>query len=245
MKIGYNSTSYQMVEQRTSWKGPDSINVSSCGRMNHNSVLLREAEARSYNHRTDMKSLIKRLIDDKKMSPDHVEGIEQYATFVDGRYDFTNLKRGCTYVPTEIAISMKEEARNREITGIVDDDIDDDGELMAPYTKKFKRIWPLYIYPCQKLCKYGWKMHTVPVYQVANSRLLWLVSSLLIKVEAIWNILASSELKTSEWSGYLLMHLTKTTLHHINWRAVGIFPNMNVTELVNLLGLYHDNLGMY
>ena len=88
-------------------------------------------------------------------------------------------------------------------------------------------------------------MHTVPVYQVANSRLLWLVSSLLIKVEAIWNILASSELKTSEWSGYLLMHLTKTTLHHINRRAVGIFQNMNVTELVNLLGLYHNNLGMY
>ena len=135
IKIGYNSTSYQMVEQRTSWKGPDSINVSSCGRMNHNSVLLREAEARSYNHRTDTKSLIKRLIDDKKKSPDHAEGIEQYATFVDGRYDFTNLKRGCTYVPTEIAISMKEEARNREITGIVDDDIDEDGELIAPYTK--------------------------------------------------------------------------------------------------------------
>ena len=245
MKIGYNSTSYQMVEQRTSWKGPDSINVSSCGRMNHNSVLLREAEARSYNYRTDMKSLIKRLIDDNKMSQDHAEGIEQYATFLDGRFDFLKLKRGSTYVPTEVAISMKEEARNREITGIVDDDIDEDGELMAPYSKKFKHIWPLYIYPCQKVCKHGWKMHTVAVYQVTNSMLLWLVSSLLIKVEAIWNILALSELKTSEWIGYLLIHLTKTSLHHINRRAVGIFPNMNITELVNLLSAYHDNLGMY
>ena len=156
--------------------------------MNHNSILLREAETRSYNHRTDMKSLIKRLIDDNKLSPDHAEGIEQYATFVEGRFDFSNLKIGSTYVPTEIAISMKEEARNREIKSIIDDNINENGVLMAPYTKKFKRIWPLYIYPCQKVCKYGWKIHAVPFYNVANLLLLWLVSSLLIKVEVIWNI---------------------------------------------------------
>lgn len=245
MKIGHNSTSYQMVEQRTSWKGPDSINVSSCGRMNHNSVLLREAEARSYNHRTDMKSLIQRLIDDKKMSPDHAEGIEKYSAFVDGRYDFTNLKRGSSYVPTEIANSMKEEARNREIKGIIDNEIDENGELRAQCTKKFKHIWPLRIYPCQKACKHGWKTHAVPVYQIANSSLLWRVSSLLIKVEVIWNIAASSELRASGWSGFLLVHLTKTALQHINWRAVGIFPNLNVTELVNLLDAYQDNLGMW
>ena len=244
MKIGYNSTSYQMVEQRTSWKGPDSINVSSCGCMDHNSVLLREAEGRSFRYRTDMKSLIKQLIDDKKMSPDHAEGIEKYAMFVDRRFNFLKLKESSTYVPAEIAISMKEEARNREITGIVDDNIDENGNLIAPYPKKFKRIWPLYIYPCQKVNKYGWKMHSVPHYQVANSMILWLMSSLLIKVEAIWNILASSELKTSEWVGYLLMHLTKTTLHHINWRAVGIFSNLNVTELVDLLSPYGESLGV-
>ena len=244
MKIGFNSTSYQMVEQRTSWKGPDSINITSCGHTDHNSVLLKEAEGRSFKNRTDMKSLIKRLIDDNKMSSDHAEGIEQFAEIVESRHNFSMLKEGSTYVPAVIAISMKEEARNREVTAIIDDDIDEEGNLLCPYPKKFKRIWPLYIYPCQKVTKYGTKMLSVPLYSVPYSMLLWLTSSLLIKVETIWNILATSELKTSEWVGFLLMYLSKTTLHHINRRAIGVFRKKNVNELVAMLNSYDNNLGM-
>ena len=42
MKVGYNSTGYQMVEQRSSWKGPDNINVSSVGKTYHGSILIQE-----------------------------------------------------------------------------------------------------------------------------------------------------------------------------------------------------------
>ena len=40
MKVGYNYTGYQMVEQRSSWKGQDTINVSSVGNTDHGSILI-------------------------------------------------------------------------------------------------------------------------------------------------------------------------------------------------------------
>ena len=42
MKIGYNSTGYQMVEQRSSWKSPDNINVSIVGNTDHGSILIQK-----------------------------------------------------------------------------------------------------------------------------------------------------------------------------------------------------------
>ena len=46
MKFGYNYTGYQMVEQRSSWNGPDIINLSSVGNTDHGYILIQEAEAR-------------------------------------------------------------------------------------------------------------------------------------------------------------------------------------------------------
>ena len=40
IKVGYNSTEYQMVEKRSSWKVPDTINVSSVGNTDHGSILI-------------------------------------------------------------------------------------------------------------------------------------------------------------------------------------------------------------
>jgi hypothetical protein len=39
-QVCYNTIGYQMVEQRYSWKGPDSINISTVGKTNHNLLLL-------------------------------------------------------------------------------------------------------------------------------------------------------------------------------------------------------------
>ena len=40
IKVGYNSTGYEMVEQRSSWKVPDNINVSIVGNTYHGSILI-------------------------------------------------------------------------------------------------------------------------------------------------------------------------------------------------------------
>ena len=44
MKVGYSSTGYQMVEQHSLWKDPDTINVSSFGKTDHSSILIQEDE---------------------------------------------------------------------------------------------------------------------------------------------------------------------------------------------------------
>ena len=46
MKVGYNYTGYQMVEQQSSWKVPDTINVSSVVKTDNGYILIQEYEAR-------------------------------------------------------------------------------------------------------------------------------------------------------------------------------------------------------
>ena len=78
MQVGYNYTGYQMVEQRSSWKVPDAIIVSSVGNTYHSSILIQEAEALYYANRADIKSLTQRLINDEKTSNDYAEGVEEF-----------------------------------------------------------------------------------------------------------------------------------------------------------------------
>ena len=68
MEVIYNPTEYKMVEQRSSWKVTDNINVSSVGNTDHGSILIQEPESRLYANLTDTKSQIQRLIDYEKMS---------------------------------------------------------------------------------------------------------------------------------------------------------------------------------
>ena len=53
---------------------------------------------------------------------------------------------------------MKEEEKNIEVIEIIDDDVYDSGNAIQEYNQKFKRIWPLHIYPCQKIDLFGAKM---------------------------------------------------------------------------------------
>ena len=67
MKVGYNYNGSQMVEQRSSWKGPDTINVSSVWKYYHGYILIQKSQARLYAKYKDMKSLIQRLIDNENL----------------------------------------------------------------------------------------------------------------------------------------------------------------------------------
>ena len=66
-KVGYNSTGCQMVEQLSSWKIPDNINVSSVGKTDHGYILFQWSEARLSNNRKDTKGQIQRIIDYEKL----------------------------------------------------------------------------------------------------------------------------------------------------------------------------------
>ena len=113
------------------------------------------------------------------------------------------------YVPAETAMSTKEEENNREVIGIIDDDVDDLGNTIQEYNRKYKRIWTLHIYPCQKIDIFGAKMYAVPYFQVRGSHMLWVVSSLILHVEPLWNIIPKSEIQRSECQGYIIMYTPK------------------------------------
>ena len=116
------------------------MNVTSIGRTDHNSVLIREAEAQSYTNRSDMKKLMQSHIDDNLMSDHHANGIKEFAETRATEIDYNQYKYGSTFVPVEIAMIMKESCRDREVIGYIDDDIDYEGYSIPEYNQKFKRI---------------------------------------------------------------------------------------------------------
>ena len=96
-------------------------------------------------------------------------------------------------------MSVKEEEKNMEFIGIIDNDVDDLGNAIQDYNQNLKIIRPLHIYPYQKIDFFGAKMYAVPYFQVHISRMLWVVSYLLLHVEPLWNNILKSEMQSSEW----------------------------------------------
>ena len=79
---------------------------------------------------------------------------------------------------------------NREVIGIIDNDVDDPDNLIQEYNQKFKIILPLHTYPCQKIYFFGAKMYTVLSFQVHISQMLRVFSYLVLNVEPLWNIIS-------------------------------------------------------
>ena len=59
---------------------------------------------------------------------------------------------------------MKEEYNNREVIGIIDDDVYYSGNAIQKYNQKCKIIWSLHIHPCQKIDFFGAKIYAVPYF---------------------------------------------------------------------------------
>ena len=54
--------------------------------------------------------------------------------------DYMKYKFGSDYVPAEIAMSVKEEEKNREVIGIIYNGVDDLGNAIQEYNRKYKII---------------------------------------------------------------------------------------------------------
>ena len=87
-----------------------------------------------------MKVLLKRHIDDRVITDFFANGIEEFSEFYSKDIDYEKYKTGSTYVPVEIVISLKEEAKNRSVIGIIDDNVDEEGQQLTEYNRRFKRI---------------------------------------------------------------------------------------------------------
>ena len=67
------------------------------------------------------------------------------------------MKSGC---------QLKEEDNSREVIGIVDNDVDDLGNAIHEYNQKYKIIWPLHIFPCQKIDFFGEKCTLFHIFKL-------------------------------------------------------------------------------
>ena len=117
-----------------------------------------------------MKILIQRLTDDERISNNRGKGIEEFSKNNSRNVDYMKYKFGSDYVPVEISISMNEGENNREVIGMIDNDIDDLGNAIQEYNRKYKRIWPLHIYPCQKIDLFGAKCTMFHLFKSVDHR---------------------------------------------------------------------------
>ena len=121
MQKKYYSTSYQMHEQRGSFNGIDTCNISTYRKFDFRSSLLSKYESRAIINRPDINALLNQLIEEKTLSKFTANGKRAYASKLFFEFDFTKYYIGATYVPFEAAMSMQRELSNNAIVSIIID----------------------------------------------------------------------------------------------------------------------------
>ena len=105
----YYATSYQMHEQRGSFNGIDTCNISTVRKFDFQSKLLSECEARSIVNRPDINSLLNELIREKCISKYTADEKRKAASNMYSDFDFEKYYNGGTYVPFECVMSMQKD----------------------------------------------------------------------------------------------------------------------------------------
>lgn len=68
------------------------------------------------------------------MSNHHIKGIEEFVETKVSEIDYNQYKNELTFVPFEIAITMKESSRDCEVNRYIGDDIDHEEYIISEYT---------------------------------------------------------------------------------------------------------------
>ena len=86
-------------------------------------------------------------------------------------------------------------------------------------TVEMRPAFPKHLYPLQNCDMYGCIPHTIPMYtstgqNAKNTSMLWILSGMLIRVQELWQHIYNMSLYQSNWHGWLLTYLAKTTFSH-------------------------------
>ena len=121
MKCSEYSTGFQMHEQRGTFHGIDTCNVTSYRNFNFRSTLLSNAESRSIINRPDINTLLNQMIEENAMTTFIANDKRNLAQKSFGNFDFQPYYYGATYVPLEYTILMKRDLIDSSIQVTVDD----------------------------------------------------------------------------------------------------------------------------
>ena len=116
----YYSNSFQMHEQRGSFNGIDTCNISTYRKFNFNSSLLSAFESTAILNRPDINALLRQLVDENVISKSVAVGKREFARETYSNYDFDEYCRGATYVPFDVVLEMNNEATNSLIKVTID-----------------------------------------------------------------------------------------------------------------------------
>ena len=203
-KRGY-STGYQMHEQRGTFNGIDTCNITSYRNFNIRSELLTDAESRSIINRPDINALLSQMVEEGTMSKFIANSKKHHARIKCDSFDFDSYCSGATYVPLEGALIMQREISNSVVTTH-----DDEIEKYSPAVATYRKCWPSMLYPCQKVNALGAMFLVIPKFcspkldlvEKLKSCLIWEIVRLLLNIEEIWITIATEEeYHSSNWYG--------------------------------------------
>ena len=89
VKSNYNSNTYQMKEQRGSFNGIDTCNITQYLNFKLLSYLLEENESRSLLGRPDINALLDQFVKEKVIPPEFAENIRAIASFKNEDFNIT------------------------------------------------------------------------------------------------------------------------------------------------------------
>ena len=126
------SISYQIHEQRGSFNGIDTCNVTNSGRFDFCSKILDENESISIGNRPDINSLLTKLVSEKKISKSLANSMRESSKLCCEGIDFDRLTSASTYVPLETAMCLQNEIVDKGTRVAWDDRGTDDNGNQLP-----------------------------------------------------------------------------------------------------------------
>ena len=222
LKASTYSISYQMHEQRGTFNGIDTCNITNYGRFDFCSKITHDNECRSIGNRPDINSLLNKLCNEKKITEEIANSMRESSKAYCDRIDFDTLVSSSTYVPLEAAMMLHDDF-NKKIVNVIWDmrGEDDNGNPLPPMQHKVRKAWPNVIYPLQKNDKFGAPFPEVPDISSSNYNIsmLWAVTALMSRLESLWfTIMNIEEFYQSEWYGWVLTYVSKNCFPQFNRR---------------------------
>jgi hypothetical protein len=210
--MGQYSNAFQMHSQRGNFNGIDTISYSTYGKFGSCSYLESEIEARTIQNRPDINALLNNLVKERVISKFAADEKRKESSRISEGTNFQKYISGATYVPLHVAMKLQQSLANPSKTIVI---IDNRGDALPDIPVEVKVCWPVYIYPCQSMNKYGVISPKIPSYRHRNGtstwkyKFLWHLYSLITGMESLWRIIASEiELRRSNWHGWILVYLT-------------------------------------
>ena len=143
MKSEAYSNSYQTQEQRGSFNGIDTCNITNFGDFSYCSKLMDESESRAIAHRPDINALLSNHLKSHILSKEAVKNMRDSAKSKFPNNDvLIEYWQGATYIPFDDAIELQRQIGEMELTEVIVDHIVDD-ETQKKILIKVN--WPLRI----------------------------------------------------------------------------------------------------